>query len=126
MQTLHATHWIGVPPEEWLVENTTFARVDLKSVDPRAKIRRVSLGDRVKLTFRSSVIASDEAKAFFDDQGDDVPDESMWVVVTSIDGNWPDLSFEGELDDSPSMADPFCLKCGSTVPFRLVHIMKIG
>src|SRR5262249_9880623 len=49
--------------------------------------------------------------------------ESMWVLVTAVEGDWPTTVYRGELDNTPLCIDPAVLRLGQPVEFRGEHIV---
>jgi hypothetical protein len=68
---------------------------------------KLTPGDHVKLGFR--IPGRDEH-------------EWMWVEVTSVEGNWPNAVYRGELRNRPVMIDPKILRAGKPIEFRAGHI----
>jgi hypothetical protein len=84
---------------------------------PRGPVRRPRVGDRVKLGF----LVWDAVDPLAREEGGDLVDrvqiENMWVEVTSVARQSPDVVYRGELLSVPLFIDPARLRIGSPVDF---------
>ncbi len=96
------------------------AGVDTASLTERAQ--RLCVGDHVKLCFR---VKDREARWLPQEMrhlARRCESEAMLVKITRINGNWPDVSFQGELLNIPILFDPRELQLGSQVRFTPAFI----
>jgi hypothetical protein len=86
------------------------------------RIQRLRVGDRVKLCFR---VKDREARWLPEEMrhlARHCEAEAMLVKVTGVEGDWPDVTFRGELLNMPILFDPHEVQLGSQVRFTPAHI----
>src|SRR5262245_16130310 len=71
-------------------------------------------GDHVKIGFRVARSSRQQPRG-----------EWMFLVVTAIDGVWPNAVYRGELCNQPYYFDPAVLRLSQPVEFRPGHIYQV-
>ena len=86
------------------------------------RIQRLRVGDRVKLCF----LVKDREGRWLPNEmrhlARHCESEAMLVKVTGVEGDWPDVTFRGELLNMPILFDPHEVQLGSQVRFTPAHI----
>jgi hypothetical protein len=90
------------------------------------EIAALGPGDHVKLSFRTAGVEVPELLAECREEGHPYPvGESMWVELTRVEGEYPDATYHGELDNRPFFIDLRELAIGCPLSFTKDFIHSI-
>jgi hypothetical protein len=110
-------------PEDLLDMAHMRGKSDLDMTSLNERIQRLCVGDRVKLCFLVQDKKADWLPKEMRHLARDCASEAMLVKITRIDGDWPDVTFQGELLNMPILFNPRELQLGSEVRFtpKFIH-----